>query len=103
MSPAFIRTFLVTWAVVRMCVTVFTIIILRMHIIISTLKLDRHRLWFSHSYAAPEGHSPGCPIFQNFTIVQQPANMLTIDDMYNNFAVDFIKSQAGEMLSPVLI
>ena len=54
---------------------------------------------FSHSYAAPQGHSPGCPIFQNFTIVQQPANMLTIDDMYNDFAVDFIKTQAGEMLS----
>ena len=24
--------------------------------------------------------------------------MLTIDDMYNNFAVDFIKTQAGKML-----
>ena len=49
-------------------------------------------------YPSGKQVSPGCPIFQNFSIVQQPANMLTIDDMYNDFAVDFIKTQAGKLL-----
>jgi arylsulfatase A len=44
------------------------------------------------------GHAnstPGCPVFRNRTIVQQPANMLTLDDMYNEAATDFIKTQAA--------
>ena len=40
----------------------------------------------------------GCPIFENFTICQQPADLLTIDDIYNNAATRFIQTQKGLLL-----
>ena len=80
----------VIWAVVRTCIQ-YCVCWLNFHP--GPLILNIQPLSF-----LGRGHAnstPGCPVFRNRTIVQQPANMLTLDDMYNEAATDFIKTQAG--------
>ena len=45
----------------------------------------------------------GCPIYENFTICKQPADLLTIDDLYNNAAAKFIQTQKGLLLLRVYV
>ena len=37
-----------------------------------------------------------CPIFENSTIIQQPADLLTIHQTYVDAATMFIKKKAGK-------
>ena len=37
-----------------------------------------------------------CPVFTNSTIVEQPANFLTLHERYTNSATSFIKQQSGK-------
>ena len=53
-----------------------------------------YRHYRSHMYLGET--LTACPVFSNSTIIEQPANFLTLHEGYTNSATSFIKQQSGK-------
>lgn len=59
--------------------------------------------WSQYASVSPDSDRPGCPLYSNYEIVEQPVDLTTITARYTEKAIDFLKEQYSRMSNPFFL